>query len=433
MVNLVRAAYFLYSAKKHVRWSRRKLLEHQMIQLRRIINDAYSNVPFWHYKFKKSGLNPYDIKTLSDLNKIPILRKEEIKKEISHMISNDFEKANLKRVVTSGSTGRPLTFYITSKEDEFRKARHLRANIICGQKMRDRWAVITSPYRFQKIPRLPRLLRIYAMNTISLYDHPSKQLISVEKMRPDVLEGYSSSLYLLAKETDKQGVETIKPRIMFGGAELIEDSYRRFIEKVFDAPLYDQYATIEFERMAWQCPEKTGYHIDADALIVQFVDENGEEVSPGERGEIVCTSLFNYAMPLIRYAVGDVGVASAEECTCGVGFPMMKVIEGRRDSILFLPDGRPLSPIAFVYAMQLFRLFERIDQWRVVQKSDDSFRIDVKKADEKVDEQVMRAELTRHIRKTLDLSSEIEVEVDFVDDIPLSKGGKMNKVVSKAR
>ena len=60
--------------------------------------------------------------------------------------------------------------------------------------------------------------------------------------------------------------------------------------------------------MAWQCPECQEYHIDADALILQFLDKSGEEVSAGENGEIICTSLFNYAMPLIRYAIGDVGI-----------------------------------------------------------------------------------------------------------------------------
>lgn len=414
---------------RHTRWNRDRLLKHQAVELKRIINYAYNNVPFWHNKFKEDGLKASDVRTLNDLNKLPIVRRDEIKRNVSQMISAKFDKNRLRPILTSGSTGRPLSLYITSTEDEFRKARHLRANIICGQKLRDRWVVITSPYRFEKLPRLPQLLRIYAMNALSVFESPSKQLLSVEEMKPDVLEGYSSSLYLLAKETKKKDGKTIRPRIMFSGAELIDDSYRRFIEKVFSAPLYDQYATVELERMAWQCPERDGYHIEADALVLQFVDRNGEEVSPGERGEIVCTSLFNYAMPLIRYAVGDIGVSSMEECTCGISFPLMKVIEGRSDSILFLPDGRPISPISFIYAMQDFKLFKHIEQWRIVQKKQDSFRVDIKKTGESVDEPSMGMELVSHIRKVLDLGSEIGLEVDFVDDIPLDRSGKLMKVV----
>ena len=402
------------------------------MNLKRVVNYAYNNVPFWRTKFKECGLKAGDVGTLSDLNKLPIVRKDDIKRNVSQMISTKFDKNRLRKIVTSGSTGRPLTLYISSTEDEFRKARHLRANIVCGQEFRDRWVVITSPHRFEKIPRLPLLLRIYAMNALSVFDNPSKQLLSVEGMKPDVLEGYSSSLYLLAKEAKKRGVETIRPKIMFSGAELIDDIYQRFIEKVFGATLYDQYATVEFERMAWQCPEKAGYHIDADSLIMQFVDKNGEEVCQGERGEIVCTSLFNYAMPLIRYAVGDVGIFhSTEWCACGMPFPLMKMIEGRSDSILFLPDGRSISPIAFIVAMEEFRLFEYIEQWRIVQKNRDSFRFDIVKTDKTADERTMEIELVSYIRKVLQLDPEITFEVDFVDDIPLDRSGKLMKVVSK--
>jgi phenylacetate-CoA ligase len=433
MVNYLRAAYQLYSIRKHLYWNRNRLLKHQTAELKRVIHYAFNNVPYWHEKFKKVGLKPSDINTVEDLNKLPIVNKGEFRKNISQMMSTRFDKNRLKKVFTSGSTGQPLTLYLSAVEDEFRKARHLRANISCGQKMRDVWVVITSPYRFEKIHRLPRLLRIYSMNTLSVYDSPSKQLISVAKLKPDVLEGYSSSLYLLAREVERQGVNMIKPRVMFSGAELIDYSYRQLIERVFGAPLYDQYATVEFERMAWQCPEKSGYHIDADALIIQFVDKDGEEVSPGERGEVVCTSLFNYAMPLIRYAIGDIGVSPAEEkCSCGVSFPLMKMVEGRSDSILYLPDGRPLSPIAFIYAMQLFKLFEFIEQWRVVQEKQDSLRIDVKKIDANVNERSMETELVEHIRKVLNLSSEVGVEVHFVNEIPLDKSGKMMKVISKS-
>jgi len=410
-----------------------RLLEHQTVELKRVINYAYNHVPYWRAKFRENGLHPNDIKTVKDLNKLPIINKSELRRNISQMVSTKFDRNILKKVFTSGSTGKPLTLYLSPVEDEFRKARHLRANVFCGQRMRDRWVVITSPHRFEKGLGLSRLLRIYSMNMVSVYESPSKQSDSVMRLKPDVLEGYSSSLYLLAREVERRGVDTIKPRIMFSGAELIDYSYRRLIEKVFDAPLYDQYATVEFERMAWQCHDKTGYHIDADALIMQFVDKNGEEVSPGERGGVVCTSLFNYAMPLIRYAVGDVGVGSTEEeCSCGVGFPLMKMVEGRSDSILYLPDGRPVSPIAFIYAMQLFKSFESIEQWRVVQEKLGSLRIDVKKLDMNVDERSMEAELVDHIRKVLSLSSEMQVEVHFVDEIPVDKSGKLMKVVSKA-
>ncbi|MEM3640373.1 MAG: phenylacetate--CoA ligase family protein [Candidatus Bathyarchaeia archaeon] len=430
MVNYLRAALKLYSIKRHLRWKTDKLLKHQNTELKRVIRYAYNYVPYWHEKFKQIGLKPDDIKTIEDLNKLPIINKKEVRSNLSRILSVRYNKDKLKKVFTSGSTGQPLTLYLSISEDEFRKARHLRANIFCGQRMRDVWVVITSPIRFEKTLRLPRLFRIYSMNTISVYASPSEQIVSLKSLKPDVVEGYSSSLYMLAREIKKRGGENIKPRIMFSGTELIDYSHRQFIEKVFDAPLYDQYATIEFERMAWQCPEKTGYHIEADAMIMQFVDRDGEEVAPGERGEIVCTSLFNYAMPLIRYAVGDVGVKSAEECSCGVNFPLMEMVEGRSDSIIYLADGRPISPIAFIYAMQLFKWFEFIEQWRVVQEQKNTLRVDIKTGEACVNQSIMEEELAWHLRKILNLGADVVVRVCFVDDIPVDKSGKRMKVVS---
>jgi len=81
--------------------------------------------------------------------------------------------------------------------------------------------------------------------------------------------------------------------------------------------------------------------------------------------------------------------------------------------------------------MQDFRLFKYIEQWRIVQKKQESFRVDIKKTDETVDERTMEIELVSHIRKVLDLDCETEFEVDFVDDIPIDKSGKLLKVVSK--
>jgi len=81
--------------------------------------------------------------------------------------------------------------------------------------------------------------------------------------------------------------------------------------------------------------------------------------------------------------------------------------------------------------MQDFRMFNHIEQWRVIQKKQNSFRVDIKKTDEPIDERCMEIEFASHIRKVLDLDSEIEFEVDFVDDIPLDKSGKLMKVVSK--
>jgi len=434
MRNYFRVLYYLYGMMNRAHSDHGKLVEHQNRNLRKVVQYAYDYVPFYHQKLKEKGMKPSDIRTVKDLSKLPITRKDEIKREPGRIISTEFDINDLHMLSTSGSTGQPLRVFINSNEDDYRKAKHLTANIMCGQKPRDRYVTITSPSHFGEVPRLLRIIGFFDRAFVSVFDNVDKQISTIEKIKPDVLAGYSSSLSLLAKEVEKRGVHTIRPKFVLGGAELIDEFSRQYIEDVLDAPFYDQYAIVELDRIAWQCTEKSQYHIDADSIIVEFLDDDGEEVAAGEKGEIVCTSLFNRAMPFIRYFVGDIGIPSDEACPCGISLPSMKVIEGRKDSLLLLPDGRLLSPRTFTVAMNMFKSRTcngDIDQFRVIQRKLDLFEVHIKMKNEGIDERNMEKELVGHLRKALNLDADdVTFEMEFDEDIPLDKSGKLSAVVS---
>ena len=433
-VNYFRAYWYLNSMKRRAYWPLEKLKNHQRQMLRQILKHAYETVPFYHEIFDKLKIKPTDIKTVEDLKKLPILHKDDVRRNLDKMISRVYDVKKLKTVSTSGSTGKPLRVYLSEAEDEFRKAKHLRANIALGQKPRDRWVTISAPIHFREVGRLQRIFGIYVPRSVSVFDDIAKQFATVERLKPDVLDGYSNFLFVLAKEAEKKGCHSISPRFMISGAETIDDHSRSFIEKVFHAPLFDQYATVEFERMAWQCREKNGYHIDFDSVVLELIVKDGEVAHPGEIGEIVCTSLFNYAMPLIRYSVDDIGVYYDEDvkCKCGRTFPLLKRIEGRSDSIVVLPDGRILLPLTFGWSMEFYKYYFEIDQYRVLQEKLDLLKLLVKVRDNcNVDERVMADELIKHLRSILNIGPEVALEIKFVDEIPLDKSGKLRKVISK--
>jgi len=433
MTNYLRAFYDICGMMRRAYWNRDRLIEYQNKRLRKIIKYAYENVPFYRQRFGQLGIRPDDIRTTKELSRLPVLRKGEIRENFDRMISREYDAKSLKMLSTSGSTGQPLFLCISDAEDELRKAKHLRANMSCGQKPRDRWVAVTSPRHFQETGGL-QIFGFYVPIPVSVFDNAAEQYSTIGKLRPDVLEAYSSSLLLLAREVEKRECGTIRPRFVISGAELIDDSARQYIEKVFDAPVYDQYACIEMERIAWQCRDRIGYHMDIDAMVIQFVDRNGEDVSAGENGEIVCTSLFNYAMPFIRYAVGDMGVPSDEDCSCGRTLPLMKVVEGRKDSFLLLPDGRVLSPRSFTIALSTFRLYDSMEQFRVAQRKKDVIEVQIKKKDESIEEQNLESELVVHLRKMLDIDAErLDFKVRFVSDIPLDKAGKLMIVSSRLK
>jgi phenylacetate-CoA ligase len=416
--------------QKRAYWSHEKLESYQRRKLRRVVQYAYEHVPYYGKKLRELRIDPRSIRSSSDLNKLPVIRKSDIKRNIDGLISEEFDIKDLFMRSTSGSTGEPLSVYLSSSEVEFRKAKHLRANISCGQKPWDRWVTLTGPQHFGKSTRLQQLMGLYVPITVSVFNDVPTQVAIIEKLKPNVLDGYSSALLLLAKDVEKRGIKTIKPKFIISGAELSDEHHRDYIEQVFGAPVYDQYSSVEFDRMSWQCPKKMGYHIDSDALILQFLDKNGEEVSSGETGEVVVTSLFNYAMPLIRYAIGDVGTPSGETCICGRSLPLMEMCGGRSDSLLQLPNGQVMTPRAFTVALHEFKFYNSIEKFRVIQEKLDVFEFVISLKDDFVSEHLFEEELVTHLR-TIFKVNDLVFNVRFVDDIPLDENGKLMAVVSR--
>ena len=257
---------------RRLHWDRDRLKRYQEKRLRAIIRHAYESVPFYRELFKRNGIAPDDIRGIKDLEKIPVVRKEDFKREsLRRLVSAKFDVNKLKMLRTSGSTGEPFKFYISGREDDWRKAIYLRANISCGQRPRDRWVAVDVEERRVDVSRLQRLVGIFERKIVPVTWNRDTQLKTIANLKPDVLDGFSGVLWLLAKEAELRGVNAIRPRMIFGSGDLIDRSSRSYMEKVFEAPYYDQFGCTEVDRTAWQCPEQIGYHIDMN--VIQFKGE----------------------------------------------------------------------------------------------------------------------------------------------------------------
>ena len=196
MANLARISYYLIRAMQRLRWNSHQLRSYQEKRLRHIVKYAYKSVPFYHDEFETAGINPRSIETLEDLGKLPIIRKDKLRHvKPQKLVSSQFNISTLRKVRTSGSTGEPFEFYLSREEDDWRKSIYMRANISCGQRARDRWIVITDPRHFWETTSVQRRLRLYAQTCISLFNDIDKQITLVRKNKPDVLDGYSSSIF----------------------------------------------------------------------------------------------------------------------------------------------------------------------------------------------------------------------------------------------
>lgn len=400
-----------------------ELEELQNRMLRNILHHAYANVPLYHYKFKEAGIYPDDIKTPKDLSKLPLTTKEELRNNFPHRTIADGVNLNKCWIShTGGSTGIPLKVAYGRRDEDYEKAIALRPNLSCGQRFWDRWAVITSSYHF--IPKKWfQKLNLLSPNYINLYDSIDSQITQLKMIKPSILDGTASSIYLIAKRLKE--FNNIKPRLIFTTADLLTEDMRDLIKSVFNCDIFDQFGCVELARTAWECKEHSGYHIDMDAVVMEFL-RNGESVSYGERGEIVYTGLYNYTMPLIRYAIGDIGIPSDEICPCGRGLPLMKVVEGRRDDFITLPSGEICSPRVF---SNLMKDISGIDQYKIIQEDLNKIKILISSSDEvHLSEYVIpliRNEFTRFFGEA------INIEIQLCNFIPKEASGKLRKVVSK--
>jgi len=400
-----------------------ELEELQAKKLRAIVKHAYDNTEFYHRKFKDAGIRPEDINRVEDLEKVPFTTKEELREHSTgSILAKGVDLKKCRVTPTSGSTGTPLKVVYDESADDFSKAVNLRSMMENGLKIRDKWVNIGDTRTANK-PSWFQKLGFFNLVTLNLFDSIEDEVNTLININPDIIVGYPSQLNLIARYVKQQSIDEIKPRTIFTTAEFLDTNTRKLINSVFDVKLVDLFGCIEVNRTAWECSEHQGYHLDIDSVVTEFVKDGGN-VAAGERGNIVYTCLFNYAMPLIRYEVGDVGVPRDESCTCGRGLPMMKCVEGRGDDFISLPSGKIISPIVLALVM---KHSGGVVEYQLVQETFDKISASLVVSEE-FDEKYVE-KLGEDIRGAL--NNEVSVEVKIQDALKRGSTGKIRSVISK--
>lgn len=423
--SIPRVLYYLHVLRKNTWLKVSELRKIQEKKLRAIVKHAYENVRFYHQEFDSAGIKPNDIKTVEDLDKLPIITKPDIQKNFHAFVAKGVRIEKCFVDHTSGSTGRPLTVVFDRKAFDFMQANELRRFMECGGRFRDKWVVYTGVS--SRRPQRPFLFERFGIFRRRHFSWDIENTLqSLEDYQPDVITGYPSLLELLARAVMKEETH-VRPRLIFSGGEVLDRSRRELINSAFGVDMFNLYGCVESGMdIAWECAEHERYHMDVDADVVEFV-KDGERVSPGEDGEIVFTNLFNCAMPLIRYNVKDVGVPSDERCSCGRGLPLMEVVSGRADDYIVLPSGRMVSSLS-IWDSEAFPRLEGILKYRVIQEELDEFRI-LLELDKGYGQDVINQFKRGFIRA---LGEEnIRVKIDVLDHIPTDKSGKIRRIISK--
>lgn len=423
--------YPIYKKLVKNQWkSYEELKEEQEKQLQSAISYAYENVPYYHRLFRNLKLSPSDIGKIEDLEKLPILTKEIVKQNW-----DDFKPANLNNMKyyegsTGGSTGSPFRYRL-SKFDRFLSGALLyRGWGYGGFELGDKMVFLagasldvgSKSNLTKKVHEIAR--NIKKLSSFDMGEKEMREYINIiNSFKPKFLRGYASSIYFFSKWIEENNLTIHKPLAVFTTAEKLYPNMRSKIEEVLNCDIYDAYGLNDGGLGAYECSEHCGLHIDTERAVMEVVDGDGNQLKSGE-GKILATSLYNYAMPFIRYDTGDLGTITGDVCGCGRGYKLLKELVGRSVDVLVTPEGKNVHGWFFLYIF--WEYCQGIKEYQVVQEKLDKIIIKI------VPEEDFDEKQLDKIKEIVETKSKgWNVEFMFVEKIERTDAGKYKFIISK--
>lgn len=407
-----------------------EIIEYQEYKLKALVKHSYNTVPYYKEIFDKIKLKPDDIRSLSDLHKIPLLTKEDIKLNFDKLISKEVPKWKLRHGHTSGTTGTPLNLLYDNPVCVAHHAADWRQKVWAGMEKGDAYASLQGRVICPVSQKTPPFWRKNFINNqlfLSSF-HLRKENLQYyfDKLSKDniqFIEGYPSTIFTLASYLLSVG-QVYKMQAVLTSSETLFDFQREAIEKVFQCKIFDFYGMAERVIFATECSSHSGHHINQDYGITEFLNDNNEPVQPGSIGHIVATGLHNFAFPLIRYKTNDSCSLKKELCQCGRVFPLMDDVATKNESIITLPDGRWLSPSVLTHP---FKPMDNIIESQIIQEDVKNIRIKIIKNTQysSKDEKVLLSAFCERVGK------DVDVHIEYVEEIGKTKNGKFKWVISK--
>lgn len=324
----------------------RKVVERR---LRKVVLNAYRNVPFYRNSFDQAGFNPTNFRGFDDLKRLPFLNKVDVQEHYPRgLVARGTNLDRCEHSATTGSSGLATNFIFTPKTYAYYHTTSFKVYTMIGYRPWHRATYI----KYTAVPA-PGLGPIFRIGHIPSMVPVEEHITALRKQRPDLLVGYASLILDIARNVKPADLKIIKPRFISVNSELSTQEQRDEISAVFNCPVYDEYSSEETWMIASQCREHQ-YHLFTNNVWVEFLDSEGNEVPPGEVGEIVLTTLQSPAMPFIRYRIGDLGRAGTQPCACGSSLPVLASFEGRADDSFVLSNGGHIPALKLLNTFTTF-------------------------------------------------------------------------------
>jgi len=301
------------------------------------------NSPFYKELFDKHNIDITKIKTVADLAQIPTTTKDDLQQR-----NNDFLCVAAGEVIeytsTSGTLGNPVTIALT-ENDLQRLAYNEFSSFSCADGSKDDTYQLMLTLDRQFMAGIAYYLGIRKLGAgiIRLGPGvPSLQWETIKRLKPTAIVAVPSFILKLIQYAKDTGINihetSVKKAICIGenirNTDFSLNILGKKITEAWDIKLYSTYASTEMQTAFTECGEGRGGHYQPDLVIVELLDENNKQVTPGTPGEVTITTLGVEGMPLLRYKTGDMCMYFDEPCACGRTSLRLSSIMGRKKQMI---------------------------------------------------------------------------------------------------
>lgn len=407
-------------------WSPAQLESHQLLRVTRLIEHARTTVPFY------SGL-PTSVAgeavTLERFRELPLLRREDVRERARDLVSRRIPPAHrvVREANSSGSTGRHVTVRVDGVSRTMGDALSLRDNAWHGRDPTLKAAGIRAIPTGADAP-LGRTEAAWThhpksgpLSLLDIHTAVKDQLDWLVREAPAYLATYATNAAALVECAAQDSVLLPGLREIGTFGEVVPSGLREACRHVFGVPLVDAYSCVETGFIALECPDHEHYHVQSENVMVEVLRQDGAPCAEGETGQVVLTSLHAFAMPLVRYEIGDYAEVGPP-CPCGRGLPVLSRVLGRARNMIRLPSGDRVWPR--FGSNELGKLFP-IKQFRLVQKTLRALVLEL------VADRPLTADEERRLSEYVlgIVRHPFELSLRYTDTIPRSPTGKFEDVI----
>jgi len=362
LINAVRYARAVRRVRELMRLDAAGLERFQQERLREIVRYAYENVEVYHRKWQRAGIRPDDIGTLTDLKKLPLTTKEDLRRASrDEILSREFKPENCHVLTSSGSTGTPVRVYVDEDKALIDMALSLPRymaglppvtassvirDFLLRRHIRYMSIVVKKEYLYHEV--------FWTMKhtVVDSLDTPDVHIRAINAKKPAYLYSYPSVIRNVCIRAREKRIVLHQPQLVMVCGEVVDGPLRDMARRTFGTDLINVYGSTELGHIASECASHEGLHIFSCKVLMELLDEAGRDVPVGQTGRVVVTDLFSRATPIIRYSgLGDYAIRGGQ-CSCGRPLPLLARVEGRVVDTVVLPDGQTVHPYSLTLALE---------------------------------------------------------------------------------